>query len=224
MRLETLLADRLGYEFRDHDLLQRALRHRSSGSRNNERLEFLGDAVLGLIIAKELFHRDRDFNEGDLSRLRASLVNRDALAALAAELSLGEYVDLGPGEMKSGGHRRKSILADTLEALLGAIYLDGGYAAAETAIQRLYRDSLAHLPAPDTLKDAKTRLQEHLQARSQPLPVYEMIEHRGPPHDPVFTVHASIEALSLNVTATGRSRRLAEQKAAGELLDHLIDE
>lgn len=223
MSLESLFADRLGYEFRDGDLLQRALRHRSSGSRNNERLEFLGDAVLGLIIAKELFHRDREFTEGDLSRLRASLVNRDALAALAAGLSLGEHVDLGPGEMKSGGHRRKSILADALEALIGAIYLDGGYAAAEVAIQRLYAESMARLPAPETLKDAKTRLQEHLQARSQPLPVYEMIEHRGPPHDPVFTVHASIEALCLNVTATGRSRRLAEQKAAGELLDRLIE-
>ncbi|HET7370922.1 MAG TPA: ribonuclease III [Gammaproteobacteria bacterium] len=224
MSLEQLLADRLGYECRNSELLQRALRHRSSGSRNNERLEFLGDAVIGLIIAKALFQHDATFNEGDLSRLRASLVNRDALAELGAELTLGEYIDLGPGELKSGGYRRKSILADTLEAVLGAIYLDGGYAVAETAIQRLYAERLRQLPAPDTLKDPKTRLQEHLQARSQPLPVYEMIEHRGPPHDPVFTVNASIEALSLNVTVTGRSRRAAEQKAAEQLLSHLIDD
>jgi ribonuclease-3 len=223
LSLETLLADRLGYECRNPELLQRALRHRSSGSRNNERLEFLGDAVLGLIIARELFQRDPDFSEGDLSRLRASLVNRDALAELGTELTLGEYVDLGPGELKSGGYRRKSILADTLEAVIGAIYLDGGYRVAEAAIQRLYAERLADLPAPETLKDPKTRLQEHLQARSQPLPLYETIEHRGPPHDPVFTVNASIEALGLNVTATGRSRRVAEQQAASELLSRLID-
>lgn len=224
MSLEAILEKRLGYTCGDKALLQRALRHRSTGHKHNERLEFLGDAVLGLAIAAELFQRDGEFTEGDLSRLRASLVNRDALAELAAGLKLGDYVDLGPGELKSGGFRRKSILADALEAVIGAIYLDGGYTAAEAAIKRLYQPSLAQLPPPDTLKDPKTRLQEHLQARSQPLPIYEMIEHRGPPHDPVFTVNASIEALSLNVVATGRSRRVAEQKAAGELLDRLIDD
>jgi ribonuclease-3 len=224
LSLERLLFEWLGYECRDPELLQRALRHRSSGSQHNERLEFLGDAVLGLAIANALFHMDRNYTEGDLSRLRASLVNRDALAELAAELTLGDYVDLGPGELKPGGYRRKSILADALEAVIGAIFIDAGHAAADAAIRRLYASRLADLPSPETLKDPKTRLQEHLQARHQPLPLYETIEHRGPPHEPVFTIHASIESLGLNVTATGRGRRGAEQQAAGQLLSQLLDE
>jgi ribonuclease-3 len=224
LTVERLLADRLGYECHDPELLQRALRHRSSSRKNNERLEFLGDAVLGLAIGNALFELDRDYSEGDLSRLRASLVNGDTLAELAAELTLGEYVDLGPGELKSGGYRRKSILADALEAVIGAIFLDAGHAAADAAIRRLFATRLADLPAPESLKDPKTRLQEHLQARRQPLPLYETIEHRGPPHEPVFTIHASIEALGLNVTATGRGRRGAEQQAAEILLSRLLDE
>lgn len=218
---EAQLARRLGHELDEPELLRRALRHRSSGGRHNERLEFLGDAVLGLAIATDLFQRDAKLTEGDLSRLRASLVNRETLADIAAELDLGNYLDLGPGELKSGGFRRKSILADTLEAVIGAVYLDGGYAAAEAMIRRLFASRLADLPAPDSLKDPKTRLQEHLQARGKALPVYAVVKHSGPAHNPTFTVSASIAALDISVTADGGSRRAAEQGAAQQILDHI---
>lgn len=218
---EARLARRLGYECTQPELLRRALRHRSSGGRHNERLEFLGDAVLGLVIATDLFQRDAKLTEGDLSRLRASLVNRATLADIAAELDLGNYLDLGPGELKSGGFRRKSILADTLEAVIGAVYLDGGYAAAQVMILHLFASRLADLPAPDALKDPKTRLQEHLQARGQALPVYTVVEHSGPAHNPTFAVSATIAAMDVSVTASGGSRRAAEQGAAQQILERI---
>lgn len=224
MKFERWISSALEYDYNNLAVFERAMRHRSMGSRNNERLEFLGDAVLGLVIANSLFQLEAGYPEGDLSRMRASLVNGRMLAELAAALSLGEHIELGPGEMKAGGHRRQSILADALEAVFGAIYLDGGYAAAEGVIQRLYAQPLANLPAPETLKDAKTRLQEYLQARQQPLPVYEVISHTGPSHDPTFTVHASIEALMINVQEDGRSRRVAEQKTAETILSRLLNE
>jgi ribonuclease-3 len=217
------LARRLQYRWRDPELLERALRHRSSGHRHNERLEFLGDAVLGLVIAAELFSKDGAFTEGDLSRLRASLVRAESLADIAAAIQLGDYLDLGPGELKTGGFRRQSILADTLEAAIGAVYVDGGFGAAEDVIKRLFGARLANLPATDTLKDAKTRLQEYLQARNRPVPKYTTTGRGGPPHNPTFTVSAAIEALGVAVTATGKSRRTAEQAAAGELLDRISD-
>jgi ribonuclease-3 len=218
------LARRLQYKWRDPELLERALRHRSSGHRHNERLEFLGDAVLGLAIAAELFFKDGAFTEGDLSRLRASLVRAESLARIAAAIQLGDYLNLGPGELKSGGFRRQSILADTLEAVIGAVYVDGGFAAAESVVKRLFAHRLANLPAADTLKDAKTRLQEYLQARNQPLPQYQTTHCGGPPHNPTFTVSAAIQALDVSVSANGASRRAAEQAAAGELLDRIRHE
>ncbi|HET7674688.1 MAG TPA: ribonuclease III [Gammaproteobacteria bacterium] len=221
---ETRLAERLGYRCNDPEILRRALRHRSTGRRHNERLEFLGDAVLGLAIATELFRRDPDLNEGDLSRLRASLVNRVVLAEIAAGLALGDYLDLGPGELKSGGFRRKSILADTLEAVIGAIYVDGGYAAAHDLVCRLFAERLANLPAADSLKDPKTRLQEHLQARGHGLPVYTVLHHSGPAHNPTFKVSAAIPALEITVTAAAGSRRAAEQRAAQQILEQLEHE
>jgi ribonuclease III len=155
---------RLGYDFRNPDLLDNALTHRSRGNRNNERLEFLGDAVLGLCISETLYERFPEVEEGDLSRLRASLVNRDTLADVAAGLDFGDLLRLGSGELKSGGFRRRSIQADALEAIFGAVYLDGGFDAARGAINRLFEGLFDGLPPPQHLKDPKTRLQELLQA------------------------------------------------------------
>ncbi len=210
----------LGHRFSDPDLLQRALTHRSAGSRNNERLEFLGDAVLGLAIADLLYHRFSDADEGDLSRLRAHLVNRAMLARLARELSLGEHLRLGSGELKSGGRRRDSILADAFEAVLGALYLDAGYAAAAAVIQRLFEPHLEGLE-PGVLKDPKTRLQEHLQALGRPLPHYEVREVAGEAHRQRFRVACRLEDEARVTEGEGTSRRRAEQAAAARMLEAL---
>lgn len=213
------LRDKLGYECRDPALLESALTHRSAGGAHNERLEFLGDAVLTCVVAKLLFHAFPDANEGDLSRFRASLVSGEALAALAAEIDLGSQLRLGSGELKSGGFRRKSILADALEALFGAVYLDGGFDAAAAVIERLMVPRLGQLPSADELKDPKTRLQEALQARGLPLPAYSVESISGEAHNQVFEVRCSVSALGLQVTASGASRRRAEQAAAQLLLN-----
>jgi ribonuclease III len=218
-RVAGWLAERLGIRFSDPDLLDLALTHRSFGPANNERLEYLGDAVLSFVVAELLFRRFPAASEGELSRYRASLVSGEALAALAAELGLGERLRLGDGEMKSGGQRRATILADALEAVFGAVYLDQGLDAARIAAERLLGGALAALPEAAALKDPKTRLQEWLQGRGHALPAYTVLEVRGEPHEQRFRVRCDIPALSLSAVAEGSSRRRAEQEAAQRILE-----
>ena len=215
------LRDALGYQCRDTQLLESALTHRSAGGAHNERLEFLGDAVLNCVVAMLVFREFGDANEGDLSRFRASLVSGEALAVVAGEIGLGDRLHLGSGELKSGGFRRKSILADGLEAVLGAIYLDGGYSAAEAAIERLFVPRLSMLPAATDLKDPKTRLQEALQGRGLPIPQYIVETISGKAHEQVFKVSCVVDSLSVAAAGTGSSRRAAEQAAAKQVLDEL---
>jgi ribonuclease-3 len=215
------LQDALGYRCRDAALLEAALTHRSAGGPHNERLEFLGDAVLNCVVAMLVFREFAAADEGDLSRFRASLVSGEALAVLAAEINLGEQLRLGSGELKSGGFRRKSILADTLEALLGAIYLDGGFDRAAEVIERLFVPRMDRLPSAAELKDPKTRLQESLQAQGLPLPIYSVESVSGEAHNQFFQVSCSVEALGLKAIGSGHSRRRAEQAAASEMLQSM---
>jgi len=215
------LQEALDYECRDPALLEAALTHRSAGGAHNERLEFLGDAILNCVVARLVFQEFAAADEGDLSRFRASLVSGEALAVIAAELDLGHHVRLGSGELKSGGFRRKSILADALEALFGAIYLDGGSEAATRVIERLFVPRLDKLPSAAELKDPKTRLQEAVQARSLPLPVYAVESISGEAHNQFFEVSCTVESLSLRAVGVGPSRRRAEQAAANEVLNAL---
>jgi ribonuclease III len=212
---------RLGYGFRDPALLEAALTHRSAGRRNYERLEFVGDAVLSFAVAAMLFRACPDADEGELSRYRAALVSGSSLAEVATELRLGEQLRLGGGEMKSGGHRRSSILADALEALFGAVYLDGGIGAAIEVIESLFADRVGALPQAQELKDPKTRLQEQLQARGLPLPAYAVEAVSGEPHEQWFVARCEVGALELQAHGEGSSRRRAEQEAARQLLDTL---
>lgn len=217
-RLQT----RIDYRFVDPQLLQRAMTHRSAGAVNYERLEFLGDGLLNFIVGAALFERCLHADEGALSRLRASLVCEATLAAIATELSLGDCLILGESELKSGGHRRASILADALEALCGAVFLDSGFAAAQALVLRLYARQLDNLPDPERLKDAKTRLQEWLQARARPLPEYAVLEEAGPPHARRFQVRCTLaDASAPSAEANGESRRIAEQRAAERVLELL---
>jgi ribonuclease-3 len=209
------------HRFLDQDLLRQALTHRSAGSRNNERLEFLGDALVNLIVADALYRRWPRADEGALTRARAELVRESALAELARGMRLGERLQLGPGEMKSGGHRRDSILADALEALVAAIYLDAGYEACRDAVLPWFQSGIEALPAGKVEKDAKTRLQERLQARQQPLPEYVLLESTGEEHERSFRVRCSIVDPPLRTEGSGTSRRGAEQQAAAELLREL---
>lgn len=211
----------LGHTFANPELLDDALTHRSAQARHNERLEFLGDAVLGLLVAEALWRRFPRATEGELSRLRARLVNRDALARVAQELELGQYLRLGAGELRSGGHARESILADAVEAVLAALYLDGGLEVARAAVERLLGERLAALSPADQGKDAKTRLQEWLQARRLALPTYEVVETSGEDHAQTFVVRCVVEALGRSTSAAGASRRKAEQLAAARLLETL---
>lgn len=215
------LREALGYEARDATLFAAALTHRSAAGPNNERLEFLGDAVLNLVIAELLYRSFPHAAEGDLSRLRARLVSREPLAEVAADLRLGEVLRLGSGELKSGGFRRQSILADALEAVWGALFIDGGLTAATQVITRLLAPRIAALPDPATLKDAKTRLQEYLQARSLTLPRYEVEHIEGEPHAQTFRVSCEAAALGRRVYGVGSSRRRAEQEAAACMLREL---
>jgi ribonuclease-3 len=212
------LEQRLDYHFRDDELLAEALTHRSAQSRNNERLEFLGDSALNFVIADELFRRCPQESEGTLSRLRASLVNRTSLAELARDLQLGDYLRLGSGEIKSGGHRRESILADTLEAVIGAAYLDSGFEACRALICGLYQQRLKQLPAISDLKDAKTRLQEYLQGQKQPLPSYIVLEVSGKAHDQHFKVECVVSGVGMKAEGQAGNRRQAEQQAAEAML------
>jgi len=215
------LRDAVGYECRDQKLLEAALTHRSAGGVHNERLEFLGDAILNCVVAMLVFREFAAADEGDLSRFRASLVSGEFLAVIAGELGLGDRLHLGSGELKSGGFRRKSILADGLEAVLGAIYLDGGYPAAAAAIERLFIPRLAQLPTAKELKDPKTRLQEALQARALPVPVYQVESIAGKSHEQVFRVSCVVDAMKLSASGEGPSRRIAEQAAAKQLLEQV---
>ncbi len=213
------LAERLGVDFADAGLLAQALTHRSHGSPNNERLEYLGDAVLSFVVAELLFRRFPEASEGELSRYRASLVSGESLAAIASGLGLGGQLRLGEGELKSGGQRRATILADALEAVFGALYLDRGLPAARAVAERLFGDALAALPEAAALKDPKTRLQEWLQGRGYALPAYTVLEVSGEPHEQHFRVRCDVLELSLAAEAEGSSRRRAEQEAAQRILE-----
>lgn len=210
--------EKLDYSPRDIALFRAALTHRSATRPNNERLEFLGDAVLSLVIAQRLYSAFPHATEGDLSRLRSRLVSREPLAEVAATLGLGAVLQLGSGELRSGGFRRQSILADGLEALCAAVFLDSGLPAVETVIERLFAERIATLPAPEALKDAKTRLQEHLQSRSLTLPRYAVVSIEGEEHAQTFRVSCEVGALGLRVEGRGSSRRRAEQQAAERML------
>ncbi len=212
----------LNYQFKQLDLLEQALTHRSySQNNNNERLEFLGDSVLNLVISDNIYQREAGADEGELSRVRASLVNEEALAQVARDIGLGDFINLGSGELKSGGFRRSSILSDTLEAIIGAIYLDGGFEAAYKIVLYLYRDYLLSLPDSDSLKDAKTQLQEYLQSKKLELPEYAVIKTTGKSHDQIFTVKCDLHSLELRFNGTGTSRKKAEQNAAKNALNRL---
>lgn len=207
-----------GHVFARPELCRSALTHRSAGGNHNERLEFLGDSILNCCVARMLYDANPSADEGDLSRLRATLVSGENLAVMAGELHLGDYLRLGSGELKSGGFRRASILADAFEAVLGAIFIDAGYVAAAAVIERLFAARMQILPAADTLKDPKTRLQEWLQARGLALPGYTLTATEGEAHAQTFTVSCEVPDLELQATASGGSRRRAEQAAAALVL------
>jgi ribonuclease-3 len=215
------LQEDLGYRFRNPRLLQQALTHRSHGTPHNERLEFLGDGVLNCIIAAELYARFAALQEGELSRLRASLVREQRLHEIAARLALGEQLRLGEGELKSGGFRRPSILADALEALIGAVFLDGGFESARAVVARLYQPVLETLDARGADKDPKTQLQEWLQSRKYSLPQYSVVATHGAAHDQRFEVECLVRELAVRTVGTGASRRRAEQDAARAAFERL---
>lgn len=211
----------LGYAFRQPELLRRALTHRSYATENNERLEFIGDGVLNCAIANALYRQFPHATEGELTRLRANLVNRDTLQKLARKLDLGNAIRLGEGELKSGGGERPSILADAMEAVFGAVFLDGGFDAACAAIQRVYADELAVVDPIAQSKDPKTRLQEYLQGRRLPVPEYAIVEIAGEAHLQTFEVVCRIPTLGVAAAGTGASRRAAEQAAAARAYEQL---
>lgn len=211
---EKAVERRLAYEFRDAALLRQALTHRSHGAPHNERLEFLGDGLLNFVVARLLYEQFSKLPEGDLSRLRASLVNQQTLSELATSLCLGDHLLLGEGELKSGGFRRPSILADAFEAIIGAVFLDGGFDSAASVLAGLYRPLLEKADPASLGKDPKTRLQEYLQARRLALPQYSIVEVSGEAHDQRFRVECAIPELEVASLGEGPSRRAAEQEAA----------
>ena len=220
-KAETWLKESLHYEFDDVRLLELALTHRSAAGDNNERLEFLGDAVLDFVISEVVFRAYPLAPEGDLSRLRSSLVKDTTLAELAAGIGLGEHLILGSGERKTGGHRRESILADALEAIFGAVYLDRGFETARVVIERAFGTRLQDFPDIDELRDPKTRLQEWLQARQRGLPEYELVEVTGKAHRQTFAVSCRVSGQQQATRGVGTSRRNAEQDAAAKMLAEL---
>ncbi len=212
----------IDYQFKRVELLEQALTHRSfSRYINNERLEFLGDSVLNLVISRHIYKLEPDANEGELSRIRASLVNEESLAQVARDINLGEYIHLGSGELKSGGFRLASILSDTMEAIFGAIYLDNGFSQAQKTILFLYDKYIQTLPDTEALKDPKTKLQEYLQGQKIDLPEYQVVKTVGKSHDQTFTVNCSVDALKLKTSGKGSSRKKAEQSAADSALQKL---
>jgi ribonuclease III len=215
------LALALGHMFSQETLLEQSLTHRSAGPSNNERLEFLGDALIGFVIAEALWARFPTADEGALSRLRASLVKRESLARLARELRLGDYLRLGSGELRTGGHARDSILADALEAVLGAVYLDAGFEAGQRVVLDLFAGGLNQTDATQTGKDPKTRLQELLQSCKRPLPEYLVLAIGGDQHDQTFTVSCRLTDTERQTQGDGSSRRRAEQAAAEAMLEQI---
>ena len=216
-----MAVDRIGHAFVDQGLLAQALTHRSAGAPHNERLEFLGDSVVNFLVAEALFQRWPKADEGALTRARAELVREAALATIARQLELGARLTMGPGEMKSGGHRRDSILADAVEAVVAAIYLDAGFEACRRVVLPWFEESLAALPVGRPEKDAKTRLQEWLQARQRPLPLYDLVSESGDDHAKQFLVRCSTQDPPLTAEGEGTSRRIAEQAAAAALIEKL---
>lgn len=212
--LEALLQ----HSFKQPELLEQALTHRSHSAHHNERLEFLGDSVLNVVVSSLLYDRFERIDEGDLSRLRANLVKQGSLADIGQRLGLSAYLRLGEGEMKSGGFKRPSILADTLEALFGAVYIDGGFEAAHGVVSRLYRPVLDGMDPATLGKDSKTLLQEVLQGRKLALPVYTVVATHGAAHSQQFEVQCAVPALDISVSASGASRRAAEQGAAKQVI------
>lgn len=215
------LCQRIGYQFTNDDLLALALTHRSRGSNNNERLEFLGDSIVNFVIAKQLYQQFPQAKEGKLSRLRAQMVKGKTLASIAREFQLGDFLTLGSGELKSGGHKRESILADAVEAIIGAIYLDSDMAQVEACILQWFKQRLAELSLADPIKDPKTQLQEYQQAQRLGLPKYEVIDLQGPTNDQVFTVTCALPQWENMMQASGSSRRNAEQEVARMVLTKL---
>lgn len=218
------LARALGHVFSDIKLLRAAMTHRSTGVTNNERLEFLGDSVLNFVIAAELYNRFPKAREGDLTRLRALLVRGETVAQVARDLKIGDYLSLGAGELKSGGHQRESILADAMEAIIGALYLDSNMEVCQDRILDWYETRLDALIPEASQKDAKTRLQEYLQAKHLPLPEYGVTEVMGTPHNPTFRVHCTSALLKEPVIGVANSRRKAEQMAAEAALKAIKNE
>ncbi len=210
----------LNYKFEDENNLITALTHRSVGMPNNERLEFLGDALLSCVIAEVLFERFPSAREGQLTRFRANLVKRDTLVTIAQQLNLSQYLRLGSGEVKSGGEHRASILADAVEAILGAIYIDGDIHKCQAVLLRLWEEQINNLSAQQ-IKDPKTCLQEYLQAQQQPLPDYRILEVKGSPHNQLFEIECIVPCLNKPSYGSGKSRRRAEQSAAAQALSML---
>ncbi|MGB5491584.1 MAG: ribonuclease III [Woeseiaceae bacterium] len=221
---ERWLYKTLQYRFEDVSLFSQALTHRSAAGVNNERLEFLGDAVLDFVVSEAVYKARPDASEGDLSKLRSSLVKDSSLASLAADLGIGEYLILGSGEMKTGGHRRQSILADALEALFGAVFLDTGIGSAQAVIEKVFATRLQELPDAAELRDPKTRLQEWLQSRGMALPNYELARVSGEAHKQRFEITCSVESASRVTGGESTTRRQAEQKAARAMLAILQEE
>jgi len=215
------LERKIGYQFNDADLIHLALTHRSAAGKHNERLEFLGDSILSFVIADDLYHRFPKVNEGDMSRMRATLVRGHTLAELGREFELGDYLKLGPGELKSGGFRRDSILADAVEAIIGAVYLDSDTGVVRRIILSWYQSRLESIQPGVSQKDPKTRLQEFLQGRRNPLPVYTVTNIKGEAHNQEFTVECEVAGVDKPVIGKGTSRRKAEQAAAETALEQL---
>lgn len=222
-KAESWLEKTLRFRFQNAELFEQALTHRSATQHNNERLEYLGDAVLEFVVSEAVYRARPDAPEGDLTKLRASLVKEETLAEIALELGLGEHLILGSGERKTGGHRRESILADTLEAIFGAVFLDSGIDAAKALIERVYESRYRELPDVQDLRDPKTRLQEWLQARGMSLPLYELAEVSGKGHKQRFVVTCTIVESSSVTDGESTTRRKAEQKAARKMIERLVE-
>lgn len=221
MARPPLLDKRIAYQFRSDALREQALTHRSFGSPHNERLEFLGDGVLNCIVAEELYNRFPALSEGQLSRLRANLVRKESLSAIASGLGLSEFIRLGEGEVANGGSSRPSMLADALEAVYGAVFQDGGYEAVRASVAHTFRAEFERLDPAKPSKDAKTRLQEHLQGRQHKLPAYTVVATKGEAHRQTFEVECVVPELRLKASGTGSTRRIAEQNAAEKILKQI---
>lgn len=215
------LCRKIEYSFDDNELLFEALTHRSVGASNNERLEFLGDSILNFVVAEQLFISLPNASEGDLSRLRASVVKKESLVEIAKSLQLGDFISLGSGELKSGGFRRESILADAVEAIIGAVLRDKGFDQCQQLILRLCKEKIEQTIVDGPEKDAKTRLQEYLQSRRYRLPEYTVVDISGKAHQQSFSVECKIKELKIQTSGQGRSRRIAEQEAASKALESI---